>query len=72
LRTLCLASERSRAISLAQVRAPRATSPFSCGSGKKYKHCWCDKRFDYEEDDDGTIFKSIPLLARSGAGLSAG
>jgi hypothetical protein len=32
-----------------------------CGSGKKYKHCCYGKDFDYEEDDDGTVFKSIPL-----------
>jgi hypothetical protein len=36
-------------------------APCPCGSGKKYKHCCYGKRFDYEEDDDGTIFKSIPL-----------
>jgi hypothetical protein len=32
-----------------------------CGSGKKYKHCCYGKSFDYEEDEDGTIFKSIPM-----------
>src|SRR6266849_6810385 len=32
-----------------------------CGSGKKYKHCCYSKIFDYEEDEDGTIFKSIPM-----------
>src|SRR5262249_19251205 len=36
-------------------------APCPCGSGKKYKHCCYGKRFDYEEDDDGTIFKSIPM-----------
>jgi hypothetical protein len=36
-------------------------SPCPCGSGRKYKHCCYGKRFDYEEDDDGTIFKSIPM-----------
>jgi hypothetical protein len=36
-------------------------APCPCGSGKKYKHCCYGKRFDYEEDDDGTLFKSIPL-----------
>jgi hypothetical protein len=36
-----------------------ATCP--CGSGKKYKHCCYGKHFDYEQDDDGTIFKSIPM-----------
>jgi len=32
-----------------------------CGSGKRYKHCCYGKGFDYEEDDDGTIFKSISV-----------
>jgi hypothetical protein len=36
-------------------------APCPCGSGKKYKHCCYGKGFDYEEDDDGTIFKSIPM-----------
>jgi hypothetical protein len=36
-------------------------APCPCGSGKKYKHCCYGKRFDYEADDDGTIFKSIPM-----------
>lgn len=36
-------------------------APCPCGSGKKYKHCCYGKDFDYEEDNDGTIFKSIPM-----------
>lgn len=36
-------------------------APCPCGSGKKYKHCCYSKGFDYEKDDEGTIFKSIPL-----------
>jgi SEC-C motif len=36
-------------------------APCPCGSGKKYKHCCYGKGFDYQEDDDGTIFKSIPM-----------
>jgi hypothetical protein len=28
---------------------------------QKYKHCCDGKGFDYEKDDDGTIFKSIPM-----------
>ena len=36
-------------------------APCPCGSGKKYKHCCIEKDFDYVEDDDGTIYKSIPL-----------
>ena len=36
-------------------------SPCPCGSGKKYKHCCFGKEFDFVEEDDGTIYKSIPL-----------
>jgi hypothetical protein len=36
-------------------------APCPCGSGRKYKHCCYGKRFDYEEDDDGTVVKSVPL-----------
>jgi len=36
-------------------------APCPCGSGKKYKHCCYGKSFEYEEDDDGTIFKSITM-----------
>jgi hypothetical protein len=32
-----------------------------CGSGKKYKHCCYGKSFDYVEDDEGTVSKSIPI-----------
>ena len=38
-----------------------SAAPCPCGSGKKYKHCCCGKRFDYEEDAEGRIFKSIPM-----------
>ena len=41
-------------------------APCPCGSGKKYKHCCLDKDFEYLEDDDGTIFKSIPMSAEMG------
>jgi hypothetical protein len=36
-------------------------APCPCGSGKKYKHCCYGKRFDYEHDEDGTIFKALPM-----------
>ena len=35
--------------------------PCPCGSGKKYKKCCYGKDFDFEEDDDGNLFKSVPL-----------
>jgi hypothetical protein len=46
-------------------------APCPCGSGKKYKPCCYGKRFDYEEDDDGTIFKSIPMSQEMVALLEA-
>jgi hypothetical protein len=36
-------------------------APCPCGSGKKYKHCCYGKEFDFEQNDEGTIFKSIPI-----------
>jgi len=41
-------------------------APCPCGSGKKYKHCCHGKDFEYLEDDDGTIFKSIPMSDEMG------
>lgn len=32
-----------------------------CGSGKKFKKCCIDKDFEWLEDEDGNIFKSIPM-----------
>ena len=32
-----------------------------CGSGKKYKNCCYDKGFQWVEDDDGTIYRSVPI-----------
>jgi hypothetical protein len=36
-------------------------APCPCGSGKKYKKCCYGKDFDFEEDDQGNVFKSIPM-----------
>jgi hypothetical protein len=36
-------------------------APCPCGSGKKYKHCCNDKGFEWIEDEDGVVGKSIPL-----------
>ena len=41
-------------------KLPRS-APCPCGSGKKYRDCCHDKGFDYLVDEDGTIFKSIPM-----------
>ena len=37
-----------------------------CGSGKKYGRCCFGKDFEYLVDDDGTIFKSIPMSDEMG------
>ena len=36
-------------------------APCPCGSGKKYKNCCYGKGFDWVEDDDGNIAKSMPI-----------
>jgi hypothetical protein len=36
-------------------------APCPCGSGKKYKHCCLGKDFEYVQDDDGTLYKSVPM-----------
>ena len=36
-------------------------APCPCGSGKKYKHCCHGKGFEWQEDEAGTLYKSVPL-----------
>ncbi len=36
-------------------------APCPCGSGRKYGRCCYSKDFEYLVDDEGTIFKSIPM-----------
>jgi hypothetical protein len=36
-------------------------APCPCGSGKKYKHCCYHKGFEWQEDDEGSVYKSIPM-----------
>jgi hypothetical protein len=36
-------------------------APCPCGSGKKYKHCCYNKGFEFIEDDDGNLNRSVPL-----------
>jgi SEC-C motif len=36
-------------------------APCPCGSGKKYKKCCWGKDFDWEEDESGNLYKSIPM-----------
>jgi len=36
-------------------------APCPCGSGKKYKQCCIRKDFDWVEDDEGNIFKAMPI-----------
>jgi hypothetical protein len=41
-------------------------APCPCGSGKKYEHCCYDKGFEWLVDEDGTVFKSMPMPAELG------
>jgi hypothetical protein len=41
-------------------KLPR-NAPCPCGSGKEYNNCCWDKGFDWLEDEDGNIFKSVPV-----------
>ena len=43
-----------------QKKLPRK-APCPCGSGKKYGDCCYDMGFEYLTDEDGNIFKSIPM-----------
>jgi hypothetical protein len=36
-------------------------APCPCGSGRKYKHCCHDKGFEWQQDDEGTLYRSVPL-----------
>jgi len=36
-------------------------APCPCGSGKKYKHCCYHRGFEWQEDEQGDIYKSIPI-----------
>jgi hypothetical protein len=40
--------------------------PCPCGSGKKFKRCCIDKNFEWLEDEDGNVFKSIPMPEEMG------
>lgn len=39
----------------------RRNAPCPCGSGKKYKQCCLRKDFEWIEDDDGSLFKAMPM-----------
>jgi hypothetical protein len=36
-------------------------APCPCGSGKKYKHCCYGKGFEWQEDEAGGLYKSMPM-----------
>lgn len=41
--------------------------PCPCASGKKYKKCCWGKKFDWAEDEDGEVYKRIPLTPEMNA-----
>ena len=36
-------------------------APCPCGSGNKYKHCCYNKGFEWQQDEAGTVYRSIPM-----------
>jgi hypothetical protein len=44
-----------------RVKKVSRNDPCPCGSGNKFKRCCIDKDFEWLEDEDGNIFKSIPM-----------
>lgn len=50
---------------MARNRLPR-NAPCPCGSGKKYKQCCSKKGFEWLVDEDGAVFKSVPLSDEMG------
>jgi hypothetical protein len=52
--------ERMTANAMPRKKLSR-NAPCPCGSGKKYKHCCHGKEFEYLEDEEVNIFKSIPM-----------
>jgi hypothetical protein len=36
-------------------------APCPCGSGQKYKHCCYSKGFEWQQDEAGRVFKSVPM-----------
>ena len=45
---------------MTRKRIPR-NAPCPCGSGKKYKHCCYGKGFEWQEDEEGGVYRSVPL-----------
>jgi hypothetical protein len=45
---------------MARKRISR-NAPCPCGSGRKYKVCCYGKGFEWQEDEGGTVFRSVPL-----------
>jgi hypothetical protein len=38
-------------------------APCPCGSGKKYRHCCYGKGFEWQQDEQGAVSRSVPLPA---------
>ncbi|MEW6754428.1 MAG: SEC-C metal-binding domain-containing protein [Candidatus Latescibacterota bacterium] len=49
---------------MARMKLSR-NAPCPCGSGRKYKHCCYGKGVEWNEDEAGTITKSVPLSAEA-------
>ena len=60
IRLPCMAFAFAKELTMSRRKLSR-NAPCPCGSGKKYKQCCIRKDFDWLEDDDGNIYKSIPI-----------
>jgi hypothetical protein len=36
-------------------------APCPCGSGRKYKHCCIGKGFEWQQDEEGGVYRAMPL-----------
>jgi hypothetical protein len=45
---------------MARERLSR-NAPCPCGSGRKYKHCCYHKGFEWQEDEEGGVYRSVPI-----------
>jgi len=57
---LSMAFAAAKELAMSRRKVSR-NAPCPCGSGKKYKQCCIRKDFDWVEDDEGNIFKAMPI-----------
>jgi len=45
---------------MARERLSR-NAPCPCGSGRKYKHCCHHEGFEFQQDEEGDVFRAVPM-----------